>query len=891
MPMPSTGPTLPAALLALRTLPVAEIAADSDAIRRVNPAFAALAACPPEALVGRPFAQLLPEHEREAFGALLAGAAAPLTCHLLVGNEPSHTIVLTILVPSPDTGSVTSRLLLAEPIPSAEPFGTALPPQEQNGIFRQIVLCANDGIWTVDADQRTTFVNQRMADMLGYTPAELQGRLFTDFIHPEELADHAGQIARRRTGLSDRYERRFVRKDGTILWTLIAGTPLHNPAGEFRGSFGLFSDITDRKRADRALQLSEERYRSLLAAATDYVFTVPYTAGQPGATVHGPGCVKVTGYEPDAYAADPILWYRMIAEEDRGDVERHIHQATEGEHAATIEHRLVHRDGSVHWVRNTLVPRRNPAGALVAIDGLITDITERRLAAESLRRSEHQLRLIIDTVPALIAYVDTEYRYRLLNETFHLWFGDPITAIVDRPLPEHFGAEAWAELQPLFDRALAGETVVFEKELPLLAAGRRWIHGFFTPDHGPEGNVRGIVVLANDITSRKQLEAQLLHSQRLEVVGRLASGVAHDLNNILQPVLMAPRLLRPALSDPEAVALVDTIEGSVRRGAEIIKQLLDFGRGSEARRIPLRLDSLVVDLVRILRETLPKNIVLRCELPAHAQPVLADATQLHQVLINLCLNARDAMPAGGALTIRLSVTELVQPLAGATPAGLTGRFQVIAVSDTGTGIDPENFPRIFDPFFTTKDVGEGTGLGLSTVLAIVRSHDGFLHVSSTVDIGSVFRVFLPEPPAAPAPARAAHMPQPPSAPLAGDEGQQRHILVVDDEDAVRDLIRQTLLRHNYRISEAANGAEALALFTRNPGDFDLVVVDLLMPILDGASLIRELHRRRPRLPLVAMSGNIARDQISPETKDSIRALLPKPFDAAQLLDAIRAHAG
>ena len=886
------GPPVLSALLAQRTLPVAEVETDSARIIRANSALAALAGLThTEDLAGQPLIDWLPEEERAACHAYLLGQAAgdePFTGHLCVRGSSPREISITRLVtpPEADSPAKTTCVLLVEPRTEDAPFGSALPHNEQNGIFRQIVLGAGDGIWTVDADERTTFVNQRMADMLGYNPAQLHGRRFTDFLHPTELADHAAKMAHRQAGQADLYERRFMRKDGSVLWTRIAGTPLLNQAGDYRGSFGLFSDITARKQADRALQLSEERYRSLLAAATDYVFTVPYTDGRPGATIHGPGCVKVTGYEPHDYAADPYLWYRMISQEDRTLVEQHIHHSTEGEHANTIEHRLTHRDGSVRWVRNTLVPRRDATGVLVAVDGLITDITERHLAAESLRLSEHQLRLIIDSVPALIAYLDAGFRYRLLNRAYASWFGEPMETIIGRTVAEQIGPAAWAEVRELFGRARSGEPVTYEKELALRNAGRRWVNGTYTPDCGPDGCVRGIVVLVSDVTARKQLESQLFRAQRLEAVGCLASGIAHDLNNILQPVLMAPRLLRPALADPAAIALVDTIEGSVRRGAEIIKQLLDFGRGSEARRTPLGLDTLVLDLTRILRETLPKNIVLQCELPAHVQPVLADSTQLHQVLMNLCINARDAMPSGGALTIRLSATEFAHPLADAIPAGLTGRFQVITVSDTGTGIPQELFPRLFDPFFTTKDVGKGTGLGLSTVLAIVRSHDGFIHVSSTVGVGSVFRIFLPEP-AAPAPAPAPP-PTPSSepAPLVGSEGRQRHILVVDDENAVRDLIRQTLLRHDYRISEAANGAEALVMLAQRENAFDLVIADLLMPVLDGASLIRELHRRRPGLPIVAMSGNIAEDKIAPETKTAIRALLPKPFDAGQLLAAI-----
>ncbi len=1167
------GPTIHDTLLAQSLLPAAELEAGSETIRRGNAALANLLDRTPVSLAGQPFSLLVDPAERTAVRAhLFAGAdATPLPCHLVPDTGRPHPVSLTLhsRPPTRRRGPPAGRLVLILPSPPELPAAcaeAALPAPEQGNIFRHIVLSANEGIWTIDADQRTTFVNPRMAEMLGYPEEALRGRPITDYILPEDLAAHADQLARRRGGLADRYERRFRRHDGTVLWTLVAGTPLHDADGRYQGSFGLFSDITERKRSDHALQLSEERYRSLLAAATDYVFTVPYHDGQPGVTLHGPGCVKVTGYEPHDYTSDPFLWYRMIAPDDRSVVEQHIQRATGGERADTIEHRLLHRDGSVRWVRNTLVPRRDSAGRLVALDGLVTDITERTAAlrqlrereslyravietsvdgfwitdfegrllevndayvrrsgytraelldlrvstleaaesatetaahiarvrrdgydlfesrhrtkdgtiwqvevnatywpigdgrlfvfirdinrrkrseallrarlqfselsrrhdidsilqaaldhaelhtgsslgffhfvdpdqenltlqtwststlrdhcraegkgrhypvaqagiwvdclrqrtavihndyaahpakkglppghaplvrvltvpllrddrviavigvgnkttdytaddieivreladvamdfvqrlhaVQSLRRSEHQLRLIIDSVPALIAYVDTALRYRLLNRTFHLWFGEPLAAILGRTVSEQVGPEAWTELAPLFARALAGETVVFEKQIQLSKAGLRWLHGSYTPDHGPDGQVRGVVELVHDVSAHKQLEAQLLRAQRLEVVGRLASGVAHDLNNILQPVLMAPRLLRPAISDPDTLALVDTIEGSVRRGAEIIKQLLAFGRGTEVRRVPLQLEPLVADLVRMLRETLPKDIVLRCELPPLPHRVLADPTQVHQVLMNLCVNARDAMPEGGTLTIRVEQAAFAQPLAEAIPAGRTGRFQVLVVSDTGTGIAPEDFPKLFDPFFTTKDVGEGTGLGLPTVLGIVRSHEGFVHVASTPGRGSVFRVFLPEndhPAGPPAPAAAAGE----AAVAAG-----RQVLVVDDEEPVRALIRQTLVAHGFRIREAANGAEALVLLAQRESGIDLVIADLLMPVMDGASLIHELHRRRPKLPVIAMSGHLGHSQVAPALRPAIRALLPKPFDAAQLLAAI-----
>ncbi|MBK8478363.1 MAG: response regulator [Opitutaceae bacterium] len=518
--------------------------------------------------------------------------------------------------------------------------------------------------------------------------------------------------------------------------------------------------------------------------------------------------------------------------------------------------------------------------AVQEIASLAMDFVERVHAEQALRHREHQLRLIIDTVPALIAHIDPTYRCRLINQTFALWFDEPLATILSRLLPEQVGAAAWQEIQPFIDRALAGEALVHEHDLVLRAAGHRCLSICYSPDRDAAGTVRGIVILANDITSRKQLEAQLLRSQRLEVVGRLAGGVAHDLNNILQPVLMAPELLRPAIHDAETLQLVDTIETSVRRGAEIIKQLLAFGRGTEACRVPLHLGSVVTETISMLGGTFPKDIALRCELPAQPSTVLGDSTQLHQVLMNLCVNARDAMrTTGGTLTLRVESVLLVQPVPDSVPESRPGRYQVLTVADTGTGILPENLPRLFDPFFTTKDVGEGTGLGLPTVLGIVRSHDGFLHVASRPGHGSAFRVFLPE-------SNEAAAPSAPPAVLPPNAGAGRLVLVVDDEAPVRELIRHTLLRHDFQVREAANGAEALVQLALETSAIAIVIVDLLMPILDGTDFIRELRARRPGLPLIAISGHLGPQRLAPDVFEAIHIFLPKPFDAAQLLAAL-----
>jgi PAS domain S-box-containing protein len=407
-----------------------------------------------------------------------------------------------------------------------------------------------------------------------------------------------------------------------------------------------------------------------------------------------------------------------------------------------------------------------------------------------------------------------------------------------------------------------------------------WVMGQAVPEKDEAGRVVGYVGTITDITEKKELETRLLRTQRLESVGRLASGIAHDLNNILAPMLMSAPVLREALQDPELRQLVDTIESSAVRGAGIIRQLLTFGRGLEGERVPVQLKSLVQDMCNIIRETFPKNIIAARETPTGAWLVRGDATQLHQILMNLCVNARDAMPDGGTLTLELENVEVNEAVAGMNPGASPGRYVALGVTDTGTGIPPENLDKIFDPFFTTKGVGEGTGLGLSTVIGIVKSHNGFIQVNSRLGQGTQFKVYLPacetskdgEKKLKPGP-----MPQ----------GRGELVLLVDDEESIRQVARQALERHGYRMIEASDGTQGLAQYTRYQSEVRLVITDLAMPFMDGPALIRALRRLNPQAKIIAMSGHQSKLHVGHLPPKSVQALLTKPFAAAELLQTLK----
>ena len=382
-----------------------------------------------------------------------------------------------------------------------------------------------------------------------------------------------------------------------------------------------------------------------------------------------------------------------------------------------------------------------------------------------------------------------------------------------------------------------------------------------------------------DITERKKLETQLLRAQRLDGLGRLASGIAHDLNNILLPILISPGLLRERLTDELSRDIVDSIEVSARRGADIVRQLLTFGRGSEGERVAVQLPGLVNEMLSIMRETFPKSINLRSTIPAEAWPVHGDQTQLHQVLLNLCVNARDAMPGGGDLLLAVENCEVDEAMARANAGARPGRHVLFRVADTGMGIAPEHLDKIFDPFFTTKEVGQGTGLGLSTVLGIVNSHGGFIQIESLVGCGTQFRVYLP--------ACASLEPSVPAAAPDGPPGHGELILLVDDERAVRHATRLILERHGYRVVEARDGEDALDRFQQHGSDVALAVVDLLMPRMDGVELIRQL-RLLPGYcpPIIAITGVGQSPLVAQLKRLADMPIMEKPFAAEALLQAV-----
>jgi len=389
----------------------------------------------------------------------------------------------------------------------------------------------------------------------------------------------------------------------------------------------------------------------------------------------------------------------------------------------------------------------------------------------------------------------------------------------------------------------------------------------------------------SDITEHKQMEEKVLRTQRMECMGTLASGVAHDLNNILTPVILSTNILRDADDPKTRESLLATIEECAQRGADVVNQVLTFARGATGERAPLKLDGIIQEMEKIIRVTFPKDIVITTSVPAELWPVKADPAQIHQVLLNLCINARDAMSNGGTLLISAENRTIDAAFSSLVPDAKAGDYAVLSVADHGTGIPREIINKVFDPFFTTKEVGKGTGLGLSTVLGIIRSHGGFITVESEEGRGTTFKSFLPREMKQAASDRLIDMEIP--------KGDGETILVVDDELFITNVTSIVLARNGYKVLTAANGIDALALYEAHADEIKVILTDVMMPGMDGVSLSRALKEIDHEVKIVACTGYAAETREEELRALGVNVILTKPYDAKKLVasvgDAIRAE--
>ncbi len=662
---------------------------------------------------------------------------------------------------------------------------------------------------------------------------------------------------------------------------------LKDQEGKTIGALSSARDITEQSRAEDELRESEARYLRLLHSVTGYVYSVTMERGLAISTTHGPGCAAVTGYSPGDYAADAFLWYKMIHEEDREKVGLAVTRLLDGKKTPPLEHRIRHRDGSLRWIRHSLVARHGPAGELAGYDGLIEDITERKRVEEELHALTSRIEALIRVSPLAIMLIDTDDKVHMWNPSAERIFGWTADEAIGRQNPI-IPDEKRDEYVGWRQRILEGHTIVNQETVRKRKDGVL-IHVSIStaPVHDPSGKLVGRMGIIADITDRKRaeeerelLERRLQQSQRLEAVGLLAGGIAHDFNNMLAVIMGYAEALQEELPPGSgAQAEIGEILKAASRSSELTRQLLAFAKRQTFEMKAVDLNRIILDIQSMLRRSLREDIAIDLRLSPSKCIITADQGQIGQVILNLALNAQYAMPEGGRLAIETSEIFLDEAYAETHADISAGLHIFLTVSDTGVGMDRETMERIFEPFFTTKPFGEGSGLGLPTVYGIVKQHGGSIEVQSEQGKGTAFRIYFPK----------SEMPEADDGPLLPQRTVHGNetVLVVEDQNELRKLVCRTLSNLGYSVLDAMDGLSAMRLAESHQGPIHLIVTDVIMEGLNGRELYERISEKRKGIKVVFMSGYAGNVITQYGILDQEMDLLQKPFSSQALVFKVR----
>jgi two-component system, cell cycle sensor histidine kinase and response regulator CckA len=534
------------------------------------------------------------------------------------------------------------------------------------------------------------------------------------------------------------------------------------------------------------------------------------------------------------------------------------------------------KDGSYYWVATTIVPFLDDHGQPTQYLSIRFDITDRKASEQKIQEQA----ALLDIATDAIVVRDLQHQIQFWNKGAESIYGWSAAEAIGQSTSQLFYLQA--SLQPAVTEALATvvATGLWQGELhKITKSGQNVvIQSRWTLVRDEAGHPRSILSVDTDVTDKKMLEQQFLRAQRLESLGTLASGIAHDLNNVLTPIMGAAQLLPHTLKnlDERNQRLLNMLVDSSKRGSNLVKQILTFARGVDGTRTVLQVRHILTEIISVARQTFPRSIDISLDVPSQELWLIsADATQIHQVLMNLFVNARDAMPDGGQVSVVIDNIIINETYAKLHLQPAIGSYVVITIGDTGVGMSNEMLDRIFDPFFTTKETG--TGLGLSTVIGIVKAHGGAINVYSEVGRGSCFKIYLP----------AVDSPEA-EAQLSVSElynGHKKMVLIVDDEISVRAITKESLQAYNYNVLEAIDGIEAIALYAKNYAKIDVVLIDMMMPNLDTSSTIRALRRIEPDVKIVAMSGLATNQEVIRSSR--VTYFLTKPFTTEEMLQTLQ----
>jgi two-component system cell cycle sensor histidine kinase/response regulator CckA len=764
--------------------------------------------------------------------------------------------------------SVTGLHVIARDITEREQAEEARSESEKR--LRQLFDEAPVGYHEIDIQGRIVAVNRTELEMLGYTAEEMLGRPAWAFVSESESYREAvaSKIAGSRP--SDQgFERSFQRKDGTALEVLVTDRILRKEAGKITGIRSTVQDIRGRKRAEQEIRLLAQALASIKdcvtitdlenrfifvneAFQTEYGYTADEILGKDVSLLRSPNMLEET--------LDSILPATVAG----------------GWYGEIMNRRKDNTDFPVELWTSVV---RDDAGKPVAMVGVARDITERKAAGEALTK----LRKAIDTSGEAIFLTDPDGTFTFVNPGFAAMYGYTPDEVIGISTPrilksglmkQHDYEIFWKTLTS--GRGVRGEYKNKTKDGRVID-----IDASAAPILDDKKGIIGFLGIQRDVGERKSLQLQLWQSQKLESIGTLAGGIAHDFNNVLGIILGYTAMLRYTLPDQtKTLKSIDAIEHAAQRGAGLVRQILTFARKSDATLMPFDVNQMVTELTKMIGETFPKNITISTNLDPELPAIWADSTQMHQTLLNLCVNARDAMPEGGMLSIGTKKAT-ADALRERIPDVKGTDFVSISVSDTGTGMDEETRRQIFEPFFTTKEQGKGTGLGLAVVYGIIMNHHGYIDVQSSVGQGSIFHLYFPK---LTDPVERSDLLAATPRTLAGGT---ETILLIEDESMLKELMRVNLESMGYRVTTASDGGEAVKLYREHHGDIALVISDLGLPTLDGAGVFDEFKKIDSRVKFLITSGYMDPEVRSGFLKAGAKGFIQKPYSFPDILKRVR----
>jgi PAS domain S-box-containing protein len=745
--------------------------------------------------------------------------------------------------------------------------------RESEGKYLQLAEMLQEGIWMLDINGITTYANPCMTEMLGYSADEILERPIFAFSNEKNTESLSQHIKKRKLGLTEHYDLEFIRKDGKHIFTSLSASPLKDRRGEYAGSLISVTDITARKHA-------EDLYKTLAEKSFAGVYVI-----QGGIIKYiNEICISYSGYTVDDLVGKNVL--DIIHPQDRKATREKATEMLRGKRRAPYEFRIVTKDGNVRWIMETVNPIVYD-GKLAALCNCM-DITDFKDVERKVEEHELLESAILDTIPTAVLGLQ-DRRIIFANKAAESVFGWTPKELIGRETRMLYRNDCeYDQIGQTIYSSLGGNNYCQMEISCRKKDGEEFLCQFYTTSIGGHLSEGRIIAFYEDITGKRKeekervlLEKQLSQAQKMEAIGTLAGGIAHDFNNILGAIIGNTEM---ALLDVESNTRIEKylkrVFSASERATDLVKQILTFSRQHEKEMRPLKMTPLIKEVMKLLRASLPSSIRIKQEITAYPDVILADPTQIHQVIMNLSTNAAHAMrESGGTLDIRLTNLDAKSCNLGTYPGLTPMAYLELTISDTGHGMEPAVQERIFDPFFTTKAHGEGTGLGLSVVHGIVKYHNGSIKVESVPGKGTAFHIIIPALQNEGEAFVAEKRDQVP-------RGTER-ILFVDDEEPLIQLAEEMLSSLGYKVIGMTDSLEVLDLINKRADLFDIVITDQTMPNLTGKELAKKIIGIRPDIPIILCTGLPKEKTSDNEEFSGIREYLSKPISRRTLAEAVR----